>query len=62
VLGGFGNVPGALLGGLALGLTDQLVATYVSANTATVIPYLLMLVVLMVRPTGFFGARQLVRS
>ena len=62
VLGGFGNVPGALLGGLALGVSDQLIAYYVSASTATVIPYLLMLVVLIIRPTGFFGARQLVRS
>jgi branched-chain amino acid transport system permease protein len=62
VLGGFGSVPGALLGGLALGLIDQFVVAYVSPTAGAACSYLVMLIVLIVRPVGLFGDRRLVRS
>lgn len=62
VLGGFGNVPGALLGGVVLGVTDELAVYYISPTAADVTSYLVMLAVLIIRPIGFFGDRRLVRS
>jgi branched-chain amino acid transport system permease protein len=57
VLGGFGTMQGALVGGLLLGLTNALVARYVSSNYQTVIAFALLLVLLAVRPQGITGKR-----
>jgi branched-chain amino acid transport system permease protein len=55
VLGGFGTMQGALVGGLLLGLTNALVARYVSSNYQTVIAFALLLILLAVRPQGITG-------
>jgi branched-chain amino acid transport system permease protein len=62
VLGGFGSIPGALLGGLALGLADQATVYYISPAISSAAAYLIMLVVLILRPNGFFGDQELLRS
>jgi branched-chain amino acid transport system permease protein len=62
VLGGFGSVPGALLGGLVLGVSDRLAVYYISPTAADLTSYAIMLVVLAVRPTGFFGEKRLIRT
>lgn len=62
VLGGFGSVPGALLGGLVLGLIDQFSVYYINPNSAMPVSYIVMLLVLLIRPVGFFGSQRLVRS
>jgi branched-chain amino acid transport system permease protein len=62
VLGGFGSVPGALVGGLTLGIADRLAVYYISPTAADVTSYAIMLVVLAVRPIGFFGEKRLVRA
>jgi len=62
VIGGFGNVPGAVIGGLALGVFDNLVATYISANWRDAIVFGLIIVVLLVRATVVVGRRILVRA
>ena len=57
VLGGAGNYPGALLGGLLLGLVEQLASLYLTTQVAEAIAYLLLVIVLLVRPTGLLGGR-----
>lgn len=58
VLGGAGNYPGALLGGMLLGLVEQLASLFLTAQLSEVIAYVLLVLVLLVRPTGLLGGRQ----
>jgi branched-chain amino acid transport system permease protein len=57
VLGGMGSLPGAALGALLLGVAETLTATYVSTRWSTVVFYVVILVVLLVRPRGLLGTR-----
>jgi branched-chain amino acid transport system permease protein len=57
VLGGMGSLPGALLGALLLGVAEAMTVTYVSPAWATAVPYLLVFVVLLLRPQGLLGSR-----
>lgn len=57
VLGGLGSLPGALVGALVLGLAETLTATYGSLQWSTLVFYVVIMVVLLVRPRGLFGAR-----
>jgi len=55
VLGGFGTMRGALVGGLLLGLVNVLVARYISSNYQAVIAFAMLLLLLAVRPQGITG-------
>ena len=55
ILGGFGSFPGAILGGLTLGLLESLGAAYLSSAYKDVIAFVVLLLVLFVRPRGFLG-------
>ncbi len=55
VLGGIGNIPGAMLGGLLIGLVEQLSAAYLSSSFAPAIVFSILVVVLLVRPQGLLG-------
>jgi branched-chain amino acid transport system permease protein len=57
VLGGLGSLPGALVGALVLGLAETLTATYASLRWSTLVFYVVILGVLLVRKQGLFGAR-----
>jgi branched-chain amino acid transport system permease protein len=57
IIGGFGSVAGALLGGFAVGLAEIFGATYVSSIYKDALVFLLMIVFLVVRPQGIFGER-----
>jgi branched-chain amino acid transport system permease protein len=57
VLGGLGNLKGAILGGILFGLGETLASTYVSPAWATAVPYLLLFIVLLIRPQGILGSR-----
>jgi branched-chain amino acid transport system permease protein len=57
VLGGMGSLPGALTGAVILGLAETLTAAYGSLRWATLVFYLVIMVVLLVRPHGLFGTR-----
>ena len=57
VLGGAGNYPGALLGGLLLGLVEQLTSLFLTAQLSEVIAYVLLVLVLLIRPSGLLGGR-----
>ena len=58
VLGGAGNYPGALLGGLLLGLIEQLSSLFLTTQLSEAVAYVLLVVVLLVRPTGLLGGRS----
>jgi len=55
VLGGMGSLPGAFIAGMTLGLIDGLVPILFGAAWASIGPLLLVIVVLVIRPQGFFG-------
>jgi branched-chain amino acid transport system permease protein len=56
VLGGIGNFPGAVAGGLLMGLTETLVAAYVSSTYRDAVAFVILIGVLLVKPTGLFGS------
>ncbi len=55
VLGGIGNIPGAVLGGLVMGIAEVMVVGYVSPTYRDAIAFVLLIVVLLVRPAGILG-------
>jgi branched-chain amino acid transport system permease protein len=57
VLGGLGSVPGALLGGLALGVAEHVSTVLVGPGYQEAISFLVLLIVLVLRPAGFLGKR-----
>jgi len=54
VLGGLGNVQGALVGGFIIGVLESLVTQYMSAKMAQILPSLIILIILLLKPTGLF--------
>lgn len=58
IVGGFNQIRGALLGGLLIGVIDNLAAVYVSAEYRTAIPLILLIVIIMVRPQGILGTPE----
>lgn len=61
VLGGIGSIPGALVGGLLLGVVEALGAGYVSSLYRDGAAFAALIVVVLVRPTGLFGKKVLVK-
>lgn len=61
VLGGFGNIPGAIIGGLAIGVLDSFAAGHFQGYSELV-TFLVFTVIIMVRPTGIFGERTVNRA
>ena len=57
VLGGIGNIPGALVGGLVLGLVEAMGAGYISAEYEDVFAFVVLVCVLIFRPSGLLGQR-----
>ena len=55
ILGGIGNIPGAMFGGLILGVLEMLGAVYISTAWKDVFVFLILILVLIFRPRGIFG-------
>lgn len=55
VLGGFGSIPGAIVGGLLIGLIEQYAGVYMPDGTKDIVAYLVLIGVLIVRPHGLLG-------
>jgi branched-chain amino acid transport system permease protein len=57
LLGGLGNVPGAMVAGLLLGMIEILSAAYIGTTERDLFSFLILIFILLYRPTGLFGAR-----
>jgi branched-chain amino acid transport system permease protein len=68
VIGGLDSIGGALIAAVVVAVAEQLTTTYqpqyatfLGSQFSTVVPYLVMVIVLLVRPYGFFGTREVER-
>ncbi|HEX2043996.1 MAG TPA: branched-chain amino acid ABC transporter permease [Gaiellaceae bacterium] len=59
VIGGIGNIPGAMLGGLLIGLAEAFSAAYISSTFQNLIVFAILITVMLVRPTGLLGSPAL---
>ncbi len=57
IIGGFGSIPGAVIGGVAVGLAEVFGASYISSAYKDALVFVLMIVFLLFRPQGLFGER-----
>lgn len=57
ILGGIGNVPGAMVGGILLGVIEAMGAAYISIAWKDAIAFLVLILILILRPTGLLGER-----
>jgi branched-chain amino acid transport system permease protein len=61
ILGGLDSIPGAIVAGLIVGMIESLTAGYLGGKVRDIVPYATVLVILLVRPYGLFGTRQIER-
>jgi branched-chain amino acid transport system permease protein len=61
ILGGMDSVPGAIVGGLIIGLLEAYTGGYVGGGLSQVIPFLVLILILMVKPYGLFGEVRIER-
>jgi branched-chain amino acid transport system permease protein len=57
IVGGFGSIPGAILGGLFLGVAELFSASYISASYKDAVAFVILILVLWLKPTGFLGEK-----
>jgi len=58
ILGGFGSIPGAILGGVIIGVSESLAGVYLPRGFKDVFAWIILFVVLMIRPKGIFGIQE----
>ncbi len=61
VVGGIGSIPGAFLGGLLIGLTEELAMTVLPSEWRDAVAFVVLILVLLVRPSGILGRPEEVR-
>lgn len=61
ILGGFGSVPGAIVGGYIIGISENLAGAYLAPGFKDVFAYVILIIVLLIRPEGIFGIPELKR-
>jgi branched-chain amino acid transport system permease protein len=59
VLGGIGNLPGAALGGVIIGVTETLVSGYISSTYRDAIAFAVLILILLVKPAGLLGKKEI---
>lgn len=59
VLGGIGSIPGAMLGGLILGIIENTAGAYLSTRYQDLIAFLVLIIVLIIKPTGLMGSKEI---
>lgn len=55
VLGGVGSLPGAMLGGIIVGVAETIGASYINSGYRDAISFAILIIVLLVKPSGIFG-------
>lgn len=58
VIGGLGSVPGAVVGGLLIGLIESFAGTFVSASLSEILQFLVVIAVVLLRPQGLLGRKE----
>ncbi len=61
VFGGIGSIPGALLGGILLGIIENLTKAYISTQLSDAIVFAVLIIVLLIKPTGLLGKKENVK-
>lgn len=61
ILGGLDSIPGAILGGLIIGLLEAYTGGYIGQGLNQIIPFIILIIILMVRPYGLFGQERIER-
>ncbi|MFT8350445.1 branched-chain amino acid ABC transporter permease [Clostridium saccharoperbutylacetonicum] len=61
VLGGIGSIPGALVGGLAIGLLETFSKAYISTNFSDAIVFAILIIILLIKPSGLLGKKTNVK-
>ena len=61
VLGGIGSIPGAMVGGVILGIAETMTKAYISSQYADAISYCILIVILLVKPAGLLGKKEVVK-
>lgn len=59
VFGGIGSIPGAFIGGILLGIIENLAKAYISSQLSDAIVFSVLIIVLLVRPTGILGKKMM---
>jgi branched-chain amino acid transport system permease protein len=59
VIGGIGSIPGAMLGGMLVGLAESFTSAYISSTFQNVIVFGVLVLVMLIRPRGLFGRREI---
>ena len=62
IVGGFTSLPGAVVGGFIIGIVENLVGLFVSSRAIVVAPFVVIMLVLIVRPQGLFGGRFVIKK
>ena len=62
VVGGFGSLPGAVIGGLIVGVAESVCAFYLAGDLKDVYAFIILLLVLIIKPTGLFGVETKVKA
>ena len=57
IVGGLGSLPGALIGGLLIGVSEALAAVLIAPSAKSLMSYGLLIAVIVLRPSGLLGAR-----
>jgi branched-chain amino acid transport system permease protein len=61
LMGGLDSVPGAILGGIIVGLVSSLASGLISSQVGMLMPYIVLMVVILVRPEGIWGLKRIER-
>lgn len=61
VLGGIGSLPGAVVGGLVVGVSECLAATFINSTYRDSVAFIILIAVLIIRPTGLFGKKKVMK-
>ena len=61
VLGGIGSIPGAMVGGVLLGVAETMTKGFISSQYADAISFSILIIILLVKPTGIFGKKRTIK-
>jgi len=62
IIGGFSSFPGAVIGGFVIGIAENLVGLFIAAHAIAVTPFVMIILVLVLRPQGIFGGAQEIKK